>query len=264
MIVSFSPLVHVLPTLRNLAGGLGCVLAIAAPALAQSSQSPAAYPAETLLMSSRAYQPPAGSQSSGGASTGGGVRGCGAEMLALAPAFTNPGQTFSERPTFVWYIGEVPTNRLNFTLFHQGEAGEVEVFSQDVTAGTPGYQSLTLPVDAEPLQVGETYRWTTELYCEEDSNDVMRWVAAEVTVVDPPPSLPLLDTVAPMPWQKGLRFARAGYWYDALAQVYAGETADERALRQALILDVADLAETANSSSSDRWSDRLRTLVEAP
>ncbi|NEQ42329.1 MAG: DUF928 domain-containing protein [Leptolyngbya sp. SIOISBB] len=264
MIVSFSPPTPVLPALRYLAGGLGCVLAIAAPTLAQSSSSPTTYPAEALLISSRAYTPPAGSQSSGGASTGGGVRGCGAEMLALAPAFTSPGQTFSERPTFVWYIGEVPTNRLNFTLFHQSAVGESEVFSQDMTAATPGYQSFTLPAEAEPLQVGETYRWVTTLYCEEASDDVMRWIEAGVTIVDPPLSLPLLDAVAPTPSQKALRFARSGYWYDALAQVYAGETADERALRQALILDVADLAETVNSSSADRWSDRLRALVETP
>lgn len=264
MIVSFSPPTPVLPALRYLVGGLGCVLAIATPTLAQSSPPPATDPAEALLISSRAYTPPAGSQSSGGASTGGGVRGCGAEMLALAPAFTSPGQTFAERPTFVWYIGEVPTDRLNFTLFHQSAAGESEVFSQDLTAAAPGYQAFTLPAEAAPLQVGETYRWVTTLYCEEATNDVMRWIEADVSIVEPPASLPLLDTVAPTPWQKGLRFARAGYWYDALAQVYAGDTADARALRQALLLDVADLAETADSSSSDRWSDRLRTLVEMP
>ncbi|MEM9815000.1 MAG: DUF928 domain-containing protein [Cyanobacteria bacterium P01_D01_bin.6] len=264
MIVPSSPLASVLPAVRCLAGGMSCLLAIAAPTLAQTLQPNMTDADNSVLISSRAYSPPPGAQGSGGgASTGGGVRGCGGEMLALAPAFNSSGQTFSERPTFVWYLGEMPTNRLNFTLFHQGEAGETAVFSQELTA-TTGYQAFTLPTEAAPLQLGETYRWATTLYCEETADNAIRWIEAAITVVEPPASLPLLDTVAPMPWQKGLRFARAGYWYDALAQVYAGETADERALRQALLLDLADLAATADTDMSNRWSDRLRTVVETP
>jgi hypothetical protein len=263
MLVSPLPPIPVLPALRCVAGGVCCLLAIAAPTLAQSSPTPP-LTAETFLISSRAYDPPPGSQSGGGATTNGGIRGCGGEMIALAPAFHTPGQTFSEYPTFVWYLGDGFADRLEFTLFHQSPTGETEIFSQAIAVGEAGYQALTLPTTAEPLQVGETYRWQTTLYCDAENDQAIQWVAAAITLVEPPRSLALLDTVAPTPWQKGIRFARAGYWYDALAQVYAADTVDGQALRQALLLDIADLAAAADTSAANRWSDRLRNLAETP
>ncbi|WP_204138532.1 DUF928 domain-containing protein [Halomicronema sp. CCY15110] len=264
MFVSPLPPIPIFPTLRCVAGGVGCLLAIAAPTVAQSSPSPQPLTVEALRVSSRAYTPPAGSQSSGGASTGGGVRGCGSDMFALAPAFQPPGQTFSEYPTFMWYLGDGFADRLEFTLFHQSPAGETEIFSQAIAVGEAGYQALTLPTTAEPLQVGETYRWQTTLYCDAENDQAIQWVAAAITIVEPPRSLALLETVAPTPWQKGIRFARAGYWYDALSQVYATDTVEGQALRQALLLDIADLAATADTSAANRWSDRLRNLAETP
>lgn len=263
MILSFLTSTPCVQTLRYVAGGVGCLLAVATPSLGQDLSQPAPSVLEAAI-SSRAYIPPAGSRGSGGATTGGGVRGCGGEMIALAPAFNGTGQTFSTRPTFVWYLGDVPTERLRFTLFHQGPAGETEVFSQDLTAATSGYQALTLPAAAPPLEIGETYRWETTLFCEADSDEVRRWVEAPIEIVDPPRSLALLDTVAPTPWQKGVRFAQAGYWYDALAQVYVGDTAGAQALRQDLLLDLADLAAEADTNAATRWSDRLRALVVTP
>ncbi len=261
------PVLRPVPTLsvlRCAAGGVSCLLVIAAPTLAQSPQTPTSLNAEAILISSRAYTPPSGAQSGGGASTGGGVRGCGAEMLALAPAFHTPGQTFSEYPTFVWYRDEGVAERLEFTLFQQLGETETEIFSTEVAVGDAGYQAFTLPDTVEPLIVGETYRWQTTVYCEAENDQAMQWVAAEVTIVEPPRSLALLEAVAPTPWQKGVRFARAGYWYDALAQVYADDTIDGQVLRQALLLDIADLAEDANVSAANRWSDRLRAIAETP
>ena len=256
--------IQTLSVLRCAAGGVSCLLAIAAPSLAQSAPAPNALTTETVLISSRAYTPPPRSQSGGGASTGGGVRGCGAEMLALAPAFHTPGQTFSEYPTFVWYRDEGVAERLEFTLFQQLGDAETEIFSTEITIGDAGYQAFTLPDTVAPLVVGETYRWQTTVYCEAENDEATQWVAAEVTIVEPPRSLALLDAVAPTPWQKGVRFARAGYWYDALAQVYADDTIDGQVLRQALLLDIADLAEDVNTSAANRWSDRLRAIAETP
>ncbi|RZM82247.1 DUF928 domain-containing protein [Leptolyngbya iicbica] len=263
MFVSHSPQPHVLSALRAFAGGISCLLAIASPTWAQSSPTPAPLSADVLISNARAYDPPAGS-TGGGANTGGGIRGCNGEMIALAPAFHTPGQTFSAYPTFVWYLSEDVADRLEFTLFHQGPTGETEIFSQEILPGEAGYQAFTLPADAEPLGVGETYRWQTTRYCDANNPGAIQWVESEITVVEPPRSLALLETVAPTPWQKGIRFARAGYWYDALAQVYAANTVDDQALRQALLLDIADLAAETNNSTANRWSDRLRSLVETP
>jgi|GEM_PF-3911957 len=264
MIPSVSSRSRLAQGLCGFAGSLSLGLAWATPIAARDQTPTLPPPAEALLISSRAYNPPAGSQGSGGASTGGGIRGCGEDLIALAPVFDSTGQTFAVRPTFVWYLGDAPTDRLKFTLYHQSEAGETEVFSQSLTAAPSGYQALTLPAEAAPLQVGETYRWRTTLYCDETSDDASRWVEARVEIVAPPRSLPLLDTVAPNPWQKGVRFAQAGYWYDALAQVYTGETSGDRTLRQDLLLDLADLTAEANNDVADRWSNRLRELVTNP
>lgn len=255
------PLAHTLCCL----GGLSLWLAVLPSTLAAERLPTATQPSSTArLISSRAYNPPAGSQGSGGASTGGGIRGCGEDLIALAPGFSNMGYTFSTRPTFVWYLGDTPSDRLKFTLYHQDATGETEIFSQSLTANDAGYQAFTLPAEAEPLQVGETYRWRTTLYCEAASDAAQRWVEAPVAVVEPPRGLALLDTVAPNSWQKSVRLAQAGYWYDALAQVYTGETSGDLGLRRDLLLDLADLTAETNTDVAVRWSDRLRDLVINP
>lgn len=175
-------------------GSLVLSLTLAPPASAVGEQSTPSLRQRDRLISSRAYNPPAGSQGSGGASTGGGIRGCGEDMIALAPAFNSTGHTFAARPTFVWYLGDAPSDRLQFTLYHQGDTGETEVFSQPLTASGAGYQAFTLPAEAAPLQVGETYRWQTTLYCEEGVDAAQRWVEAQVEVVEPPRGLALLET----------------------------------------------------------------------
>lgn len=248
--------------IRQLGRSLSWLLVLSLPAIAQGPI--AVQPtADHRLISSRAYNPPAGSQGSGGASTGGGVRGCGdEELIAIAPLFDTPGQTYATRPTFVWYLRGDSPEQIVFELYHPAAADEV-IYRQELTPTASGYQAVALPAAAEALQPGETYRWEAIIYCDGNTNIKGRWIAAEISVVEPPRGIALLDEVAPTPEQKGIRLAQAGYWYDAIAQVYAGETAGEQRLRRDLLLDLADIADAVGTDMATRWSDRLRLVVES-
>lgn len=254
--------------LHSLSGGVGALLLLALPATATFPVIETAQQIEESLSPTaqmRAYNPPSGSRSSGnGNNTGGGVRGCGDGMIALAPSFNSIGYSFSTRPTFVWHAGFQPVmGRLEFELYHQSETGETLV-AQDVIEAEfeSGYMAYTLPADVDELETGETYRWKVNLYCDRMPEQVGKWVEARIQIVEPTGAISLTQTATQPSHEIALNYAQAGFWYDALAQVYGGETSEAIDLRHDLLLDLADLTAESELSHATRWSNQVRQLVE--
>lgn len=209
----------------------------------------------------RAYNPPPNSQANGSGATGGGIRGCGSEMVAIAPQFAHVGRSFSTRPTFVWYMGNTTTGTLRFALYPQGEDISVSpMFSEDLELPQSGYVAYTIPEGAE-LAAGEAYTWRAILYCEDN---VGRWISADIKIVAPSEAALTSEDTAEHTFEDATTYAALGYWYDALAIVYDGENSDEQALRQNMLLDLADLEAGSDSAIAARRSNRLRMLAETP
>jgi hypothetical protein len=215
----------------------------------------------TTIGGTRAYTPPPDSRVSG-EHTGGGVRGCGSEMIALAPRFSLVGQSASPHPTFVWYMAQEAVNPLEFVLYQEHDDGSIEVIYSDVVTPQPaGYLAYSLPTTEPALTAGGTYLWEVIAYCDAALQRPGRWFSAEVDIVAPPEGL-TVDDAQDQDAATARAYAAQGLWYDALAIVYDGETPEEQALLQDLLLDLADLEENPNDPLSVYLSHQLRTLSE--
>jgi len=210
----------------------------------------------------RAYTPPSDSQSSGDDHTGGGVRGCGDEIVALAPRLNFAGQSLSRRPTFVWYSFSRTPAPMEFQLYEYQPNGSFEtVLTDGVGDSEAGYMAYTLPEDHPDLTVGNTYLWQVVMYCDENLEEVVRWTSADIEIVDMPTRL-TLEGLSEGSVARAQAYAAVGLWYDALAIVYDGETPDEITLRRDLLLDLADLEEQPDNAIALNLSEQLREIAE--
>ena len=207
------------------------------------------------------YVPPPDSEPPRGSHTGGGSRGCGGEIAALAPRLSAIGQTASTHPTLVWYVYDADAEPLELHLYqYRADNSLKEVFIRPLGDSHPGYMAYTLPADDPDLQVGQTYVWQVVLYCDQNLEEVGQWTAADLSVVAPPASLtapPLPDD----PLQQAQRYGQAGLWYDALAAVYAGNSPELRAFRSALLLNLADLEAPLATATEPDLSQQLREIA---
>ena len=237
------------------------LLLLAGSSLATAGGAIAASPQVDSNHKGRAYEPPPNSRISGGGNTGsGGSRDwCSDDSLAaIAPQFSGVGQSFSTRPTFVWYTDSPTVGVMQFELYQDDL--EEPIFSETVLPQS-NFVAYTLPANAPALTVGETYLWQATLRCSADTEMVSSWTATSVEIVDPMPDMPAVD-VANSSAQRAQAYASSGLWYDALAEVYDPETFDEYLLRQSLLLDLADLEAASGNAIAISISDQLKDLAE--
>ncbi|MEM1291704.1 MAG: DUF928 domain-containing protein [Cyanobacteria bacterium P01_H01_bin.162] len=237
------------------------LLLLAGPSLATAGGAIAASPPLDSNRKGRAYEPPPNSRISGGGNTGsGGSRDwCSDDSLAaIAPQFSGVGQSFSTRPTFVWYTDSPTVGVMQFELY-QGDLEE-PIFSETVLPQS-NFVAYTLPATAPALTVGETYWWQATLRCSADTEMVSSWIATSVEIVDSTPTLPAAGA-ASSSIQMAQAYASSGLWYDALAEVYDPETFDEYLLRQDLLLDLADLEAASGNAIAIDISEQLQDLAE--
>ena len=216
---------------------------------------------QTTVGGGRVYTPPADSRISGEDHTGGGVRGCGDDMAALAPRLNSVGQTASTHPTFVWYVFSDDAAPLEFHLYRYQSNNSLEaVLIHLIDQSNQGYMAYTLPQNEPGLSIGNTYLWQVVLYCDQNLEEIGRWTSADVKIVEPPASL----TAEPPddPLQKAQVYAHAGLWYDAMAEVYNATTPEENTFRQNLLFDLADLETQPDNERGVNLSAQLRQIAE--
>ncbi|MEO0987347.1 MAG: DUF928 domain-containing protein [Cyanobacteria bacterium J06639_14] len=213
---------------------------------------------QTTVGGSRAYTPPSDSRRSGEDHTGGGVRGCGEDVVALAPRLDFVGQSVSTRPTFVWYVFSDDGEPLEFHLYrYQADGSKEVVLINPIGPSEQGYMAYTLPPDQPDLGTGETYLWQVVAYCDENLEDTGAWTSADIEIVAPPANLATELPEAPL--EKAQAYAGYGFWYEAMAAVYDAATPETQDFRQNLLLDLADLE---TPSEPGELSEDERELIE--
>lgn len=134
-----------------------------------------------------------------------------------------PAKTVSPRPTFFVYIPEISAREANFLLLEKiNETTDEPIYETTVAlTGTPGILSFTVPADAPSLEIGKTYKWSVEVFCDSEDttggrsgNPAVQGVVERVAL---PAELANAETAPPS--ELPALYVGADLWYDALASL---------------------------------------------
>ena len=215
----------------------------------------------------RAYVPPADSRIPDQDHSGGGVRGCGDEIVAIAPRLSVMGRTGSTHPTLVWHSQSDDHEFLELQLYRY-RSGNGNIFEEvliepiEATAGTQGYMSYTLPQDEPGLQVGETYLWQVVQYCDPNFEEVGMVTSADIEVVPIPAEM--TSELSGDSVDNARVFAKFGLWYEAITAVYDANTPAAESLRQDLLHDLLTIEANTESDETEEIVEQLSELVDMP
>lgn len=213
----------------------------------------------------RSYRPPADAQIPRRNHSGGGVRGCGEEIAAIAPRLSSIGQTLESHPTLVWYNYSNNAEPLELHLYRYpsdgaGDESIERVFIKKVGNSQQGYMSYTLP-DSEPgLQVGEIYFWQVVLYCDPNLEEVGMWTAADIQRVSDAAGVAAQLSGDAM--SDAQMYADAGLWYEAIALLNTLSTPAADNLRRDMLMDLADLESETDTEATVSIVEQLRRIAE--
>lgn len=148
---------------------------------------------------------------------GGGTRGADGRVpvvAALAPEQT--AQTAAEQPVLYWYLGEVPAQKIEFTLVDPRQAKPIAEATLQPTAA--GVQSVRLSDRGVRLDADVAYAWYVAVILdpEQRSKDVITGAGIE-RVAAPPDLAQRLASAGP--GGRAAVYADAGLWYEAIASV---------------------------------------------
>lgn len=183
------------------------------------------------------YVPP--SRGSARARTGGGTRGPGDRPTLAVLAPDHVGVTNVAQPTFAWFASQPIPGRVDFTLVDP-EAVEPLV---EVTLPSPneaGIQRIHLADYDARLEEGRSYDWSVALVMDPESRDLDVVAAGAIRRA---PASPRVAAEIAAGTPAYIALARAGVWYDAMADLCAAIEADPhdaalRAQRAALLEQV--------------------------
>jgi hypothetical protein len=129
--------------------------------------------------------------------------------------------TVAERPTFFIHVSQTSAPEAEFIIQKKISATEDEiVYEQNVALPeTPGIVSISLPADAEALEVGQSYYWAFQVIC--DPTEYLKNVVVEGAVQ----RIGLDSTLANQlqqaePRDRPALYADAGIWTDAVSTLF--------------------------------------------
>lgn len=167
--------------------------------------------------------------------------------LKLLVPDDHTGQTISGHPTFFWYISEIPTEPVEFSLVESGVAQPI--FVQQLQLNRVGIVRMEMPKNLPELVPGKEYRWSVTLIgnANRRSNDTFAqsWIKRVPTT----PALKQQLAAAQSDRDRAIIYAKAGLWYDALNTLSTAQSTNSSnpSIRQDFLslLDRAGLAEVA-------------------
>lgn len=154
---------------------------------------------------------------------GSGSRGCSnskaiATSLTLIVPSNHVPTTVSNHPTFLWYVSEVVSAPVKFTLIEQQSLKPV--FKKQLKIQKAGIMQLQIPSRAPALVEGKQYRWTVALVCNERRPSENTYAYAWIERVPLDGELAQLLAGVTSRQERALILARAGIWYDAASTLY--------------------------------------------
>jgi hypothetical protein len=151
-----------------------------------------------------------------------------AQLAAAEKAEIEIENTVAERPTFFIHVSQTSAQEAEFIL--KKKIGEDKygnpVYDEDkyidqtvALPKNPGIVSISLPADAEALEVGQSYYWAFQVIC--DPNERMKDVVVEGAVQ----RIQLDSTLAnqlkrAVPRDRPALYADAGIWTDAVSTLF--------------------------------------------
>lgn len=181
------------------------LLTLAAPAAAQEKAQPnAAAPASAAAAVE--YRPPA--RGAPRVRVGGSTRSMARALSLVVLTPDHVGLAATDQPEFFWYISHPVKTPLEFTVVPV-DGAEPLVEAPIAPVATPGIQRIALADLGVKLRPGEEYQWTVSLMRDSRSRSKEAVASGRVRVQLPP------ARIAP----GYADYARAGYWYDALAEL---------------------------------------------
>ena len=203
-------------------------------------------PGEASVQAMPVYVPPA--RGAPGGRRGGAGRGPGDDgvmVSALAPDHT--GLTGQEQPTLYWYVSKPTKAQIEFTLMDERSIHpRLEVRIGPPIAG--GIQQVRLTDFGIRLEPGVKYEWTVAVVLDpaRRSRDILAGGVIEHLAL---PAEVSQQLSAGEKTQAAYIYARAGYWYDAVAALseWIEVTPNDPGLRKqrAALLEQVDLLEVA-------------------
>ncbi|MBE9066996.1 DUF928 domain-containing protein [Leptolyngbya cf. ectocarpi LEGE 11479] len=142
------------------------------------------------------------------------------------------GITANAQPQLTWFLPEEKPVPVEFSFYTMGPAGSYELEHVQMLTYEPGITQYQLPVELEP---GTRYIWQLVLECNPNRPAAALVYQAEMEFV------PMVGNAMPATattLEKSEIYARAGYWYDAIAVLGYGQQPDVLTMRRALLNDL--------------------------
>ena len=164
-----------------------------------------------------AYRPP--SRGAPQTRVGGGTRGDarGLNVAVIAPDHT--GLASTNQPDLYWFVSRPVSAPVEFVLM-EIDAIDPLIEKQLPPPSTAGIQRISLADLAATLQPGKEYQWSVSMVKDANSRSQDSMAAGKIKVQ------PLTEAArktldAATPETAYLRYAEAGYWYDAISRLRA-------------------------------------------
>ncbi|MEW5856357.1 MAG: DUF928 domain-containing protein, partial [Cyanobacteriota bacterium] len=155
-------------------------------------------------------------------SDGGTTRGCsGGDMPLTVLASQNyVGRTISRHPTFAWFVPHDSASKaMQFTIYEWVPGGKPKEVHKMSLQSSPGIMKLSPFSDRElGLQPGKEYLWQVVIHCDPDNPSGDLVSGASIEVVGMPATVQNELNGAVNIDEKANIYAKAGLWYNALAE----------------------------------------------
>jgi hypothetical protein len=137
-------------------------------------------------------------------------------LTALSP-ITQAGLTLMERPTFLVYVPRTSAENAEFSLSSRDGHG---VYRTTVAlTNTPNIISITLPTQAESLEIGKSYNWSFAIICNPSDRLEDRFVTGSVQRIEL--DLTRLQQIEQADLiQRLMLYQEDDLWYDAIALLF--------------------------------------------
>jgi hypothetical protein len=172
--------------------------------------------------------------------------------LKLLVPSNHTGQTVSGHPTFYWYVSEVPTETVEFSLVESEVAQPI--FVQQIRLQKPGIVRMEMPENLPQLVPGKEYRWSVTLIDNANQPSSDTFAQSWIKRVPETPELKQQLAATKTDRDRASVYAKAGLWYDTISTLIKAQAANpsDSSVHDDFVelLDQAGLTEIAAQEAS--------------
>ncbi len=210
------------------------------------------------------YVPPSDSHPYGptpplGTRTGSCGKASRGKLAALAP-LSHVGQTTATHPTFVWYVPDAESYPISLWLYgYDGNGKPIPLRQIGSLQSKQGIMHYQLPLDQAGLSSGQNYLWEVTLVCKSSGDHNVQLLRTNIAVVAMPATLQASLAKMSDHLQRASLYAKAGFWYDALAETLV--TSQKQPFTITLLEDLVKLEASSTSKEAKEQRDRLKEVI---